>query len=130
MLATRQNKSSRLCIQTCDITEVPTKGNPRRERICRAMLVFHSSPCVEAITFESLQWHTEKDKVLSILRDHIIEGKIPNVSKLSELQPFSKIFNELTITERGLLLRGEGIILPRDLLKRAIEIAHQGGHPG
>ena len=90
----------------------------------------HSSPYVEAITIESLQWHAENNKVLSNLKDHIIEGKIPNASKLPELQPFSKIFNEVTITEGGLILRGERIILPRDLLKRAIEKAHQGGHPG
>ena len=62
---------------------------------------------MEAITIESLQRHTDKDKVLSILRDYVTEGKPPDINKLPELKSFAKFFNELTVTEGGLILRGE-----------------------
>ena len=40
------------------------------------------------------------------------------------------MFDKLTISDEGLILKGEKIVLPSKLIKSALEKAHQGGHPG
>ena len=69
--------------------------------------------------------HTEKCKTLQKLKKCIKKGGIP---KEEELKPYSNIFGELTISDGGLVMRGEKIILPKALVKTAISRAHRGGH--
>ena len=71
---------------------------------------------------------TKKDPVLSKLATAIRLGKIPEPDQ--DLDPYHKIFSELTLSDSSFILKGENIILPSSLRKMAIEKAHQGGHPG
>eukprot|EP00112_Aurelia_sp_Birch-Aquarium-sp1_P019314 Seg4753.2 transcript_id=Seg4753.2/GoldUCD/mRNA.D3Y31 product="Transposon Tf2-3 polyprotein" pseudo=true protein_id=Seg4753.2/GoldUCD/D3Y31 len=112
------------------LKNLPKEIRKETKEFTKLCWFLHSSPYVEAITIESLQRYTDKDKVLKTLRNLVTKGKRPDVKKMPELQPFAKIFNELTVTEGGLLLRGERIMLPEVLLKRAVDRAHHGGHPG
>jgi len=38
--------------------------------------------------------------------------------------------DELTVSDAGLILKGEKIVLPESLWHKAMKKAHQGGHPG
>ena len=86
------------------------------------------SPYTEAISMQRIIEETQKDPVLSSLKDHIRKGYIPK--SLTPLQPFRKVLHELTLSDEELILKGEKIVLPECLHDLALEKAHQGGHPG
>ena len=86
------------------------------------------SPYTEAISLEGLINGTNRDKTLKALRKAIRRGYQPKTDKL--LAPYAKIWDQLTISDSGLILKGEQIILPEALIETAIDKAHQGGHPG
>ena len=48
----------------------------------------------------------------------------------ADLAAFRKTFSSLTISDEGLVLKEDKIVLPTKLIKLALEKAHQGGHPG
>lgn len=86
------------------------------------------SPYTEAISIQQLIEMTERDKTLKTLRSCLRKGHSPKTSK--NLAPYSKVWDQLTISDSGLVLKGEKIVLPEELIDVAIKKAHQGGHPG
>jgi hypothetical protein len=78
---------------------------------------------------ERLITATENDKDLQNLIKAIRKGHLPAKPSKS-IRPFAKFFDQLTITDSGLIMKGEKIILPSKLIDLAIRKAHQGGHPG
>jgi hypothetical protein len=86
------------------------------------------SPYTEAIDIEKLVTATDQDRILVALRTAIRRGYSSGTDK--SLAPYAKIWDQLTISDCGLILKGEKIILPEALIDRAIQKAHQGGHPG
>ena len=85
-------------------------------------------PYTEAVSIEQLISATKEDKVMRTLKKNIRRGYLPKSEK--DLMPFAKIWDQLTISDSGLILKGEQIILPETLIESAIKKAHQGGHPG
>ena len=86
------------------------------------------APYTEAISFNKIIKETQRDPLLSSLKECIHNGYI---SKSNEaLKPYRKVFTELTISDEELILKGEKIVLPSSLHAVALEKAHQGGHPG
>ena len=73
--------------------------------------------------------HNE-DKVLQELSKAVKKGVISKKNQPQIHETYNKILQEITISDAGLLLRGEKIILPSSLIERAIKKAHQGSHPG
>ena len=68
-----------------------------------------------------------KDPVLQKLRAALEAGEINKKDK--DLSHY-KNMDQLTVTEAGIIMKKEKIILPKSLIKQAIEKAHQGGHYG
>ena len=73
---------------------------------------------MEAVTILRIKEHTERCKTLQKLKECIKKGRIPKEEE--ELKPYSKVFGELTISDGGLVMRGEKIVLPKSLVKTAI----------
>ena len=71
---------------------------------------------------------THKDSTLKELTVAIRKGYISK--RKEELKPYAKLLDSLTVTEEGLLLKEDQIILPRSLVTLALEKAHKGSHPG
>ena len=90
----------------------------------------HSSPYVESISIPAIQDHTKKEKLLSKLKNLILDGKQIDKKRDSDLVAYQQVFCELSVSEGGIILRGERILLPESLIVEAIRRAHQGGHPG
>ena len=86
------------------------------------------SPYTESISLDKIISETDKDPVLSSLKESIRKGHISNAD--NSLKPYRKLFGELTVSDEELILRNDKIILPASLHDTALNKAHQGGHPG
>ena len=86
------------------------------------------SPYTEAVSITQLIEETNKDPLLRSLKKFMRKGYLPKSKK--HLAPYSKVWDQLTALDTGLIMKGEKIVLPEAMIKTAIEKAHQGGHPG
>ena len=73
--------------------------------------------------FENIQ-----DEILQDLSAHILHNRKPEAS--SNCAAYSEVFDELTISDGGLIMQGEWVVLPTSLIDSAVERAHQGVNPG
>ena len=95
------------------------------------LYMLHTTPVTDKITLKSISEETVSDPVLSALQKLILKGQtwIPKTAD-PQLQKFRTILPEITVTGNGILLKSERIILPPSLQSKAIELCHQGSHPG
>ena len=95
------------------------------------LYLLHTTPIIDKITLSKIATETKGDQTLKELKQIIMEGKT-YISKnaSSDLKRFSQILNQIIITGNGILMKEEKIILPKSLQKFAINLAHQGAHPG
>ena len=82
---------------------------------------------MDEITPKKIIEETQRDATLQSIMKHIHDGSRPTSP---ELKHFRKIFDELTISDSGLLLRGHLVILPTALRSETIKKAHCKGHFG
>ena len=87
------------------------------------------SPYSEAVSLPKIIQETQKDKTLSKLITCLKKGFVPKQHQ-EELKPYKKIWDSITISDTGLLMKDEKIILPKAMQQLAVDKAHQGGHPG
>ena len=95
------------------------------------LYLLHTTPIMDKITLSKIATDTAKDATLAKLISLLKEGKtyIPKGSN-HELKKFQQILNLITVTGNGILLKEERIILRKSLQQDAINLAHQGAHPG
>ena len=98
------------------------------EEFEKTVWYLHFNPYMESIAMERIIEETAKDPVLCQLKRHLKKGHIP--VSLQELSPYRKVIDQITISDEGLLMKDEKIILPDALCHLAIKKAHQGAHPG
>ena len=79
----------------------------------------------DAVTLKILQYETNQDDTLAMLKADILKGDLSN---RPEVRPFRGVFNELSIV-RSLVLRGTRIVIPEALQSDVIALAHEG-HQG
>ena len=85
------------------------------------------SPYTEAISLKKIIKRTETDPIIKKLTKSIQKGYIDK--KDEDMMPFSKIQDEISISDSGLILKKDRIILPASLIAIAIKKAHRD-HPG
>ncbi len=73
--------------------------------------------------------HTEKSAILQDVVKAVQQGYLSK-SDTAAHGSYHRILNEITLSDEGLLMRGEKIILPESLINKALKKAHQGSHPG
>ena len=81
---------------------------------------------MECLSIATLREHTNKDEILQDLSAHILHNRKPEAT--SNCAAYSKVFDELTISDGGLIMQREWVVLPTSLINSAVERAHQGGH--
>ena len=74
----------------------------------------------DAMSWEMVREATRKDPEMKLLQEDIQAGQCRNA-----LTGYAKVFEELTEVE-GLVMRGEKLVLPKDLQAAAIQLAHEG----
>ena len=89
----------------------------------------HAIP--KSMTREELVESTEKDLELTILKEIVNGSKKWETDGFTKRlkQDYARVIGEISVTEDGLVMRGEKLILPVSLRKRAVMIAHEG-HQG
>ena len=92
------------------LSGLPREIQEETEEFSKICWFIHGSPFIETITVEAIREHTDKCPLLSELREQIRRGHRPD--KEGELEGFRKIFDELTVSDGGLVMRGERIVLP------------------
>ena len=92
------------------------------------LYALHISPFVDAISIKTIAEHTANDIVLQKLLQLVKQGK--TYTSDPDLQIYCKILPEITYTANGILFKYDKMILPQSLHKKAIKLAHCGGHPG
>ena len=92
--------------------------------------IFNLNVCsyTSAIPNNLLISETNSDKILQRLKHAIYLGHCPEDDP--DLKPYRRVFYELSINDNGTLLSDSRAVLPRSLQEQAIDLAHQGGHPG
>ena len=88
---------------------------------------------INSIVHYTLPKHVSKQKILEAtlidpvlikLTEAIKENKIEKDA--TELQPYSRVFYELTLTTEGLILRDNRLLIPTSLQTEIIQKAHEG----
>ena len=88
---------------------------------------------INSIVSYALPKHVSKQKILEAtlidpvlikLSEAIRTNKIDKNAK--DIQSFSRVFNELTVTTEGLILRDSRLVIPMSLQNEIIQIAHEG----
>ena len=95
------------------------------------LYALHSTPVLDKLDLQTIAKKTKHDSVLDQIITLVNDGElhIPKDAS-SDLRKFEGIINELMVTPSGILLKGERIVLPQALQKKAIQLAHKGSHPG
>jgi len=75
------------------------------------------------ITFEELIDHTNKDVELQLIKRHVTHHLQHINCKIAEV--FHPIMDRISVTENGLLLKDDQIIIPSTLRQKVIERAHE-----
>ncbi|XP_028402116.1 uncharacterized protein K02A2.6-like [Dendronephthya gigantea] len=75
----------------------------------------------KALTIEEIEEATNKDKTLRGVRAAIKLNKW----HYEVVKPYKQVKDELTVTTKGVVLRGSRIVIPESLQQRAIDIAHE-----
>ena len=103
----------------------------RADDINNLLYTLHTTPIMDKISLAAIAEETAKDEILKQLREIITKGHswIPQKSD-AKLKRFQPILSEITSTGNGILLKNDRIILPQSLQLLAIQLAHQGSHPG
>ena len=100
----------------------PTQTSRKQENMTEEYVNFIAlNSVLKAMTMEQIVTATGADKVLRGVRDAIKQNKWDN----DIVKPVKAIKDELTITSKGLILRGPRIVIPQSRQQRAIDIAHE-----
>ena len=94
----------------------------------KLVYTLHTSRYTTALTPRRILLSQQQDPDFQNLSHHIHLGRAPENDP--NLKPYCRIFPELTISDGGLILRGDKILLPPSLQEEAVMLAHQGSHPG
>ena len=99
--------------------------NVNKCEIAIEAVVRHDLP--DAVTLEELVKATEKDNQLEVLKKCIERGCVESSEKLT-VREYAQVFKELSCG-RGVVLRGDKIVIPQSLRGKIVSLAHEG-HQG
>lgn len=127
----KNNISDFISRRATPLSRLTTEEQDEPDSISKLLYMIHSTPIVDNIGLRVIAEETTTDKILNKLRSIIRKGQawIPRNANPS-LCKFLPILSSITVTDNGILLKDERIILPETLQQKAIEFAHRGSHPG
>ena len=112
-----------------DWKKIPEQWKEEAQELEKTVWFLNFSPYTEAISMTRIIQETQKDKRLQKYAEFVKKGYIPK-NATADWRPYKNILSSVTISDTGLMLKEDKIILPESLWSLAIDKAHQGGHPG
>ena len=109
--------------------KIPTQWKEETEELEKVVFFLNFSPYSDAVSIPRIIKETAQDETLQKLKEYVRKGAIPK-SAGAEWKKYRGILDTITVSDTGLLLKDEKIILPKSLWGIALDKAHQGGHPG
>ena len=79
-----------------------------------------------ALTRKRVLDATQADPTMQALSQMITTGHFKSAQRDESLMPFKHVLNELSVTEDGLIMRGDRLVLPASVCTDAIRLAHEG----
>lgn len=98
-----------------------TKLNQDMEASINRIIVDNS---LKDLSIPAIIEATNNDETLKLVKHCIQSNKNPKQFPL--LKPYLKVFNELTISSDGIVLRNDLIVYPQSMQSKVIELAHEG----
>ena len=77
------------------------------------------------VTIDKIAEATRVDETLSEIIDHIKEGHSYLPSKVSRFNGYRQIFSEMSVSQTGILLHNDLIVIPPALAPRMVKLAHR-----
>ena len=124
----KDNPADYLSRHAIPLTQLPYRIAEETQMYAKLVFMLHNNPYTTAFTTESLYNAQQADIHLRKLAHLICAGISPTNDPY--LKPYNKVLTELTLSDGGLIMKGQQIILPLKLYHHAIQLAHQGRHPG
>ena len=121
------NMADYLSRHALPLSQLPKEQVEETQEFEKLVYFLNFGPYLESVSVEGIIESSVRDEQLKSLAQGVRKGYLP---KGNMLKPFEKVFERITLSEDGLLLKDHQIILPESLIGKAIEKAHQGGHPG
>jgi hypothetical protein len=106
----RDNPSDYLSRHAIPLSNLPASVREESDELEKTIWYLHFGPYIESVSTESIINETQKDSTLKSLKHYIKKGFIP--TSRPALAPFRKVFDHLTISDDGLIMKDEKIILP------------------
>ena len=94
------------------------------------LYVLHSTPVTDCIGLQNISVETKNDATLQKVITKVINNQPITKSDDTKVQQFRQIQPELSLSNNGILLHRERIVLPESLQLKAVSLAHRGSHPG
>ena len=124
-----QNRADFFSRRAAKWDTLPQEWRDETQEFEKTVWYLNFSPYSEAVSIPTIVEKTQKDKTLQQLAAYVNKGYIPKQAG-PEWDKYRGIIHNITVSDTGLLLKDEKIILPKSLWQLAIDKAHQGGHPG
>ena len=125
----RHNRADFLSRHATNWKDIPAEWKEETEELEKTVWFLNLSPYSEAVSLPRIVSETEKDVTLQQLLKYHRKGYIPKNAG-DQWKQYRNILHSLTVSDSGLLMKEEKIVLPKSLWNLAIDKAHQGGHPG
>ena len=92
-----------------ELSKVPKLWREEAGELEKTVWFLNFSPYTEAISWSKIVKETERDDSLQRLEGHIRKGYI--LTKANDWKPYRNIFDSLTISDVGLVLKDERVVL-------------------
>ena len=125
------NQADYLSRHAISIKKLPVCIQNEANDLNNLLYMLHATPVTDTIGLGQIAVETGKDQTLNKIKEKLAKGnRWIHKSDTKEVAQFKEILPELTVTANGIILKGERIVLPASLQKKAISVAHEGAHPG
>ena len=125
------NQADFLSRHATPIEKLTKEEKQETEELNNLLFQLHTAPIIDQMGMKEIAIATKADRTLQKISKYLTKGKlrIANSEDCNTLK-FQQIMSELFLSGNGIILKGERIVLPESLQKKAVELAHRGTHAG
>jgi hypothetical protein len=105
------NAADYLSRHAMPLKHLPADIEEETKELEKTVWFIQYSPYTEAVSITQLIEQTKKDPLLNSLKKFICKGYLPKSKR--KLSPYAKVWDQLTILDSGLIIKGGRLCFPR-----------------